>query len=222
MSLMKTFLTHSLLFVAFLCTVGIAQSQTIDAVSAQGAHMTQSSSFVDVTGASVTINSTGVNYVLVVATFQLDLTALSESSRDAGLRIVNASAPNTINSGEFHRGMALAKSTDYGIGSIVYIFNVTSSTSKTYTLQHNITSNLKLNTSATIVAMALKAGSEHLKNDVKRAVDFDMAVEPKGTWGVVTGTETAAITPTTYGGFYVAASIQGKAKESASSAEWKL
>ena len=70
--------------------------------------------------------------------------------------------------------------------------------------------------------MALKAGSEHLKNDVKRAVDFDMAVEPKGTWGVVTGTETAAITPTTYGGFYVAASIQGKANESASSAEWKL
>ncbi|MDA3882402.1 MAG: T9SS type A sorting domain-containing protein [Bacteroidales bacterium] len=200
----------------------LANAQSLTAVSAIGSASTTSSTFSTVTGASVTVDATDINSILVVATFQLDLSFASAAVRDAGYRIVDNSDENNINSGEIHRSLSNAKSTDFGIGSVVYIFDVSGvSGDKTYVLQHNISSNKNLGTNATIVAIALKSDTEHLKNDVKRV---SSPITMGTSWESVTGSETTVITSTVAGGFYVAASIESLTTSFNTSAvaEWKL
>jgi len=54
------------------------------------------------------------------------MTSSGADSRTAYLRITDAADPSNINSGVFSRGLTSSKITDYGIGSIVYIFDVSS------------------------------------------------------------------------------------------------
>ncbi len=196
----------------------VTNAQALPAVSATGSASTTSSSFSTVTGASVTINTTDVNAILVVSTFQLDMSEATAAERNAGLRIIDV-ADDNINSGEIHRSLSNAKSTDFGIGSVVYIFDVSAlSGDRTYSLQHNMSNNRTLTTNATIVAIALKYGSEYLKNDVQRV---SAPVSMSGSWTEVTGS-TTTITSTFDGGFYVAASIQSICTTAPAVGEWKL
>lgn len=216
---MKKFKRHSVLAIVVLAFAITADAQTLTAVQATGSASTTNATFSSVRNVSVTINATDVNAVLVVSTFQMDMHFASAADRDAGYRLVD-SADNTINSGEFHRSLSNAKQFDYGIGSIVHIFDISALTGdRSYLLQHKISNNKDLTTVATIAAIALKSGSEHLKNDVKRV---SAPVSMSGSWTEVTGSETTTITTTVSGGFYVAASVESKATIAPALGEWKL
>lgn len=208
-----------LVYLALLLNTIRVNAQTLTAVSASGYDSTTLSSFSTVNGAFVTINTTDVNAILVVSTFQIDMNFASPANRDAGFRIVDNS-DNTITSGEIHRSLSNAKNYDYGIGSLVHIFDVSAlSGDRTYSFQHNISNNKKLDTHASIVAIALKSGTEHLKYDVKRV---SPAVSTTTSWEGVTGSETTTITTSVSGGFYVAASVQSIATIAPAVGEWKL
>jgi len=200
----------------------LSNAQTLPSDAATGSAYTISSAFSTVTGASVTIDATGIDNILVVSTFQCEMSFASTTDRDAAFRIADNSDVDNINSGEIHRSLSNQKDYDYGIGSVVHIFDVSAvSVSKTYILEHNITQSKPLTTDATIVAIALKGGTEQLKCDVKRVTSVTMST----SWGAVTGSETSVITTSVAGGFYVAASIESQTTVLSSSpavAEWKL
>ncbi|MBC8146763.1 MAG: hypothetical protein H8E98_02125, partial [Bacteroidetes bacterium] len=216
------FLILQVFLIFGLSNYSFAQT-TLTAQSAIGSASTSSSTFSTVTRASVTIDVTSINYILVVATFQVEMTSPDGHGREASFRIADNASQETINSGTIKRSLANAKSTDYGIGSVVYIFDVSElSNNRTYVLQHAFSTVARtLTTNGTIVAVALKGGSEHLKNDVKRVSSpVTMGTE----WAAVSGSETSVITTTVTGGFYVAASIESKTSSftTSSVAEWKL
>lgn len=99
-------------------------SQTLVCTSAVGSSSTNSSTFSTVTGASVTIDVTGINSILVISTFQMEMTSTGTDIREASYRIVDIANPADINSGVIKRSLSNAKNTDYGIGSLVYIGSV--------------------------------------------------------------------------------------------------
>jgi hypothetical protein len=194
-------------------------AQTLESHSSTGSAITKSSILSSIPGVSASLNTTDVDAILVVSTFQMDMNLPSQADRDAGFRLVD-SADNTLNSGEFHRSLSNAKQYDYAIGSLVNIFDVSAfSGNRTYSLQHKITSNKELTTTATIAAIALKSGSEQLKSRVNKVIN------PVGTtanWAELTNSATTTITTTVRGGFYVAASIESVASSSPAVGEWKL
>lgn len=148
------------------------------------------------------------------------MTSSGADSRTAYLRITDAADPSNINSGVFSRGLTSSKITDYGIGSIVYIFDVSSySGNRTYNLEHSFSNTARtLTTNGTIVAIGLS-------NDLKNAITTTIgAVTMTNAWTEVTGTGTSALTTTAAGGFYVSASIESYTSSfnTESLAEWKL
>jgi len=217
----------SLRYVCFLLFVFLlivkANSQTLDGVTATGSATTNSSTFSTVTGASVTVDVTNVDYVLLLSSFELQMISPGIENREASLRIVDNANPGTINSGSFKRSLSAAKATDYGIGSIVHIFDVSASSgNKTYELQHAFSTTARtLTTSGTLVAISLSTATIDL-NNANQSVSS--AVTMGGTWSVVTGTETSVLTTTASGGFYVSASVESLTTtfNTSSTAEWKL
>ncbi|MDD5571855.1 MAG: T9SS type A sorting domain-containing protein [Bacteroidales bacterium] len=223
---MKKNYTGVLLSVLFFFVSGIknySEAQILNAVSATGSASTKSSTYADVAGASVTIDVTGVNYVLVVASFEASMTSSGADVREASYRIADNADATNINSGVFRKSLSNPGSTDFGIGSVVYIFDVRAfSGNRTYVFQHSFNTTARtLTTNAAIVAVALKSASVQLKNELKRV---SSPVTMSSTWDAVTGSETTVIKSSAAGGFYVAASLETRTTSfsTASSAEWKL
>ncbi|MBE9469145.1 MAG: T9SS type A sorting domain-containing protein [Bacteroidetes bacterium] len=198
-------------------------AQPLSATSSTGSASTTSITFSTVTGASVNVDVTSINYLLLVSTFELEMTSAGNDNRQASIRIADNADPDNINSGVFVRGLSASKSTDFGIGSIVYIFDVSAfSGNRTYNLEHSFSTSARtLSTSGTIVAVSLTDGTTDLYNSVKQLVS---PVTMTDTWAGITGMETDVITTTAVGGFYVAASIESLTTsfKTASVAEWKL
>lgn len=215
-----------LIIVTFLIQVGIicnVSAQTLSSTSATGSASTSSSTFSAVTGASVTIDVSSINNLLFVATFELEMTSVGNDNRQASIRISDNADAENINSSVFIRGLSASKSTDFGIGSIVYIFDVSAlSGSRTYNLEHSFSTTARtLTTDGTIVAVSLTDGATDLQNSLKQLA---APVSMTDTWSGITGTETDVITTTVNGGFYVAASVESltTSYNTASVAEWKL
>jgi hypothetical protein len=192
--------------------------------TATGSATIGNSTWSDVTGASVNINSSGVNYVFVLSSFQVTMTSSGNDDREANFRIVDDADATNINSGEITRSLAALKAIDFGIGSQAYIFDISAySNTRTYTLQHQFTNaaSRNLTTNATIIAMPLKAGTYHLQNETAQ---HDATETMTDSWASIPNTETSVITTTIDGGFYVTAAIDSKATTytDATTGTWKL
>jgi len=191
---------------------------TLTSASATGSDDNKTATFETVGNAHVDVSAAAGDKVLVVATFQMDMTSPGNDAREASFQIVDELSNS---SGLIKRSLGVAvKATDHGIGSVVYIFSVSNTKTKTYSLQHSLSSTARtLYTSATIAAVVLKAGTELLMNDVKRVGSTQTMTT---TSAAVPGSITTAISPNGAGGFYVAASIESVAASTPASAEWKL
>lgn len=191
------------------------QAQTIPATSAEVSDVTTTSaSFVDVTGASVTLDVTNVTKVMIVASINMKMT--TAVTQNATYRIAD-NADNTINSGDIIR----TANQFPGVGSQVYVFDVSAySGNRTYYLQHKVAGNT-LSTSASIVALALYDGTTAFSADVK-TVSSPVSTS-SATFSEVTGTETSTITTAQTGGFVVMASVQvAKTAGTDANGEWQL
>ncbi|WPR71439.1 hypothetical protein SLW70_16110 [Flavobacterium sp. NG2] len=171
---------------------GWSQNLTTATANA-GPISTTSSSFVDVTGASVSISATAGTKVMVTASFSGKTLS---GSAIATYRLVD---DQSHVSGELQR----TQSGTYGIGSVVYIFDVTSTGTRTYKFQHKTTAQT-LETNVAITAVALYDGSNTLKSNVKTlSTPVEMASDTFDS-----AIDSDLITTTATGGFFVSASVQ--------------
>jgi hypothetical protein len=203
-----------LLFTLLLTVQFVVLAQSLTSISTEKTSSTiTTNTFETVTDASVTLDITGVNKILVIATFN---SKTLSGTAEAGYRIADNADANGINSGTIlrtHNGKD-------GIGSVVYIFDVSAySGNRTYVFQHKTDAGT-LSTTVSITAIALYDGTNQLTCDVKLLA---APIELTTSW--VSVLETDAITLPNTGGFYVAASIQN-AKTSGGSnpvvGEWVL
>jgi hypothetical protein len=116
---------------------------------------TDAGTYIDVASATVNIgaNSSDIDKVLVVATYEV--LAINKNAHKARFRLVDVA--NSAYSQILTRHLQHATDGDKGIGSLVYIFDVSGNSGNiTFKLQHS-TSNGSYNntTSGTIVAIAL-------------------------------------------------------------------
>ncbi len=188
-------------------------SQNLPNASSNGTSSTTSTSFVNVTDASVTVDVTNANKVLLIAT----LTSKTSSGASTGGYRIADNSDNNINSGEFlhtHSGKD-------GIGTIVHIFDVSSlSGNRTYAFQHKTTAQT-LNTSATITAIVLYDGEYQLTNDIQQ-LGSPIVVSDSNWSSVVSKTN---FNLPAQGGIYVAASVQNQKTSGGTavvSGEWIL
>lgn len=198
-------------------------AQYLAGYSASGSGSTSSSLFSDVPGASIEFDVTGVNHILVVSTFQCEMTSADATYRAAGFRIADKADPSSINSGVIQRSLSNPQSTDYGIGSQVYIFDVSSYTgTRTYSLQHSLSEPSRiLTTNATITGVALKSGDEDLVCEITQTSSPSEMTEE---WSEITGSQTGAVTTSYSGGFYASASLQIRTSvfDTESEGEWNI
>jgi hypothetical protein len=183
--------------------------------------------YVDVAFATVNLgtSSTYVNKVLVVSTFMVE--ALTNNDRTATFRLVDAT--NGVYTNGIIRSLERDKGGDKGIGSLVYIYDVSSNSGDAiFKLQHK-TSNGSYNntTSGTIVAVALSPtnssgenpNGNHLNADVQTLVGPLSA----GDGDYSTALTTASLNLPVSGSFYVAASVNNQASTSGTNVgTWKL
>lgn len=211
-----------ILFFVLLMVSKISYSSSLTGTQATGSNSTNSTSFTTVGTASITVDVTNKNYILLAVTFYCELTSADAIARYGSFRIADSSDPDNINSGMFQRSLSSIKTSDHGIGSVVYIFDVRGlSGNRTYVFQHCINNPSKtLTTNSTIVAIPLTDGSNYLNSNVKTCSEVNMG----DSWDEVTGSLTNAITLPSNGGFYVSASIQSRKIDGTDDAigEWKL
>ncbi|MFC2129021.1 T9SS type A sorting domain-containing protein [Bacteroidota bacterium] len=177
--------------------------------------------------AATTINLNGdITKVMVVAGMNMKGSGTSLLSRLSWYNIINSS--NADLSGEISRLVDKTDDDDYGIGSLVHIFDVTGiSGNVTYTLQHkNTTAAAERNveTTAYITAIALNTEiNNYTVNNANNRIDATDIETESATFAAVTGLTTSAVTLPLKGAFYVAASINcNESKNSPAVGEWKL
>jgi len=179
-----------ILFFVF-ATITENTAQSLKTVSVEGiSGTTSSSSFIDLAGASVTIDVTGANKVMLIANY----TTSGTSGSEAAYRIADASNNNT-NSGSITRSM----NSFAGVGSVVNIFNVATTGNKTYNFQQMISAG-SLNTKVNLTAILLYDGTNQLLANSKRVTGVAIGTSQ------TTALESDPITAPA-GGFYVTASI---------------
>lgn len=168
-------------------------SQDLASSSANGSSTTTSDSFVDVTGASVSISANAGTKVLVTASFSGK--TLSGNTIGA-YRLVDDESQRSGELEQSHNGT-------YSIGSVVYLFDVTTTGVHTYKFQHKTTEQI-LESNVAITAVGLYDGVNLLKNNVKTlAAPIEMTSST-----FESAMESEVVTTTANGGFYVSASVQ--------------
>jgi len=201
----------TILFFVFALTPVFADN--LQTATAIGSSTTSSANtYSDV--ATATLNVTDVNKVMVVATFTVETFGAENRSRNATFRI--ADATNSVYSTEIIRRLENAKGGDKGIGSIVYIFDVSSYTGTVeYKLQHK-TSDENNTTSGTIAVVALTTSTGHfqLDNDIK-SISTGVPIPQLSTYTAVTGLTTEAISLPVTGSIFVSASINNNTSNAA-------
>ena len=171
---------------------------------------TDAGTYIDVASATLNIgtSSSDVESVLIVATFEVrTFSTTTTNNRTATFRLANST--NSVYSNTIDRRLEKDKGGDKGIGSLVYIFDVSSySGDIIFKLQHTTSNSSYDNiTSGTIVAIALGTNTNHLQlnNDMK-SITTEVTVGDN-TYTTVTGLTTDAISLPVSGAIYVAASI---------------
>lgn len=178
---------------------------------------------------SVTIDVTNVNYVHVAASMNMRPDGDNTGNRTAIYNIYRSDL-TTDKSGIIRRQVSNSGESGvegWGIGTLVHIFDVSTITGdKTFVLEHSnggtSADNSNVFTSARLTAISLTTAINeyNLGNDVKR-LDADVTIDTF-EFAAVAGLTTDAISLPLTGDFYVTASINGKADESGSIAEYKL
>lgn len=208
---MKEILITTLIFVFALTQVFADNLLT---ATEKGSSTTSSADiYIDV--AAATLNVTDVNKVMVVTTFTVETAGEENRSRNATFRIADATHSG-INSTEIIRRLENAKGGDKGIGSLVYIFDVSSySGTIEYKLQHK-TSDENNTTSGTVAVVALGTSTGHIQldNDIK-SISTGVAIPEGSTYTAVTGLTTEAITLPVTGSIFVSASINNNTSNAA-------
>ncbi len=195
-----------------LTATGIGTSTTTDA-----------GTYVDV--ATATLNVSNVQSVMVVATFEVRTeSTTTTNNRTASFRLANTTSGvyGTI----IERRLEKDKGGDKGIGSSVYIFDVSSySGDQVFALQHTTDNSSYDNiTTGTITVCALTTtGGIHLSNDMK-TIDATGVPVGNNVWASITGLESDAVFLPVSGSIFITASINNY-KTTASQdqlGEWKI
>ncbi len=194
-----------------LTATGIGTSTTTDA-----------GTYVNVATAS--LNVSNVQSVMVVATFELKVDGTNTNSRTASFRLANTT--NSDYGAVIDRRLEKDKGGDKGIGSTVYIFDVSTYTGDmVFALQHTTSNSSYDNvTTGTITVCALTTtGGIHLSNDMK-TIDATGVAVGNNEWESITGLESDAVFLPVSGSIFVTASINSyKASGTGDQlGEWKI
>lgn len=176
---------------------------------------------------TVSIDVTGVKYVLLAASINMRPDGAHVNGREVNYNIYNnydGNESGVIKRQIIRNSEALVES--WGIGTLVHIFNTDGiSGSKTYTLEHSnrgaSSSGRNVFSRTRLTAIALTNNlADDLSNSVKR---LSIGVNTtSATYSAVTGLTTDAITLPIAGDIYVAASVNSRANGGGSVAEYKL
>ncbi|MDP3916366.1 MAG: hypothetical protein Q8R96_21780 [Bacteroidota bacterium] len=193
---------NSIILIIIICALTHSlYAQTLPSVSIEATAATTSASFANVTGATVTLDVTNVDKILVVASFTSFSTPFG-SSGTAFFRVADQSNPDLINSGVIEHAIS---GRDL-IGSIVYIFDVSAySGNRTFVFQQRTSPVLTLETTINLSGIALYDGSHQLNSKVVQRSEALTLTENWET-AVISTNNTLPANPSGKGGFYVAAS----------------
>lgn len=209
--------------ILMIFAVGWLFGDNIVAVSGTGTHTINTDIYVDV-ATSTEMNMANVNKVLVFATFTSESIINLSVKRDMTYRLHDNSSTELV-SNEIVRNLQKDRTGDKGVGSLVYIFDVSGITSgtRTFSLAHKVTGTKETQTTASIVAIALNTDSVPyplLDHDLKSIIAF---VETSSSvFSAVTGLVTGTVSLATAGDLLVIASINSQSSGSAATGEWTL
>ena len=173
---------------------------------------------------SATIDVTGVNMVMVVASFDARYSDKVANARDAVFQLTDGITTSPL----VRRKLKKSKATDKGMGTLVYMFDASGMTGNvTYTLQHASSTNRAVTSSATIAAIALTTSESHvdLSHDLKSITAPVPSSGVANEWTAVAGLSTDGITLPFNGSIYVAASVGSRGDKDSrleGVGEWKL
>ncbi len=217
---------HTLYIIAMLFATSQIFADNLNTAEGQGSTTTiDAGTYIDVASTTLSIGSSAsdVTSVMVIATFEVRMANSLTQNHEAIFRL--ADATNSIYSGTINRTLDGNKDGDVGIGSLVYIFDMSSYTGDiTFKLQHTTdNSSYDNTTSGTIVAIALGTTSSkiQLNNDMK-AISTGVAI-PSNSYQPVTDLTTDAIFLPVSGEIFVAASVNNdRTSGSAQTGYWKF
>ncbi len=156
------------LVILLFITINVC-GDNLSAVVGTGTATTSSSTYADV-ATTAALSMVNVDKVLVFATFTCQSTVSTNVKRILTFRLHDNTPTTPLVSGEIERYLQQNKIGDKGIGSLVYIFDVSGSDERTFSLQHKVNQAKNTETKATIVAIALNTDTSPypiLDNDIK-------------------------------------------------------
>jgi|GEM_PF-993430 len=208
------------IFVAFLFSLNL-KADNLNAIAATGTNTTNSSTYVTVGSASVTIDVSNANKVLVLSTFETNRT------QAATARTVYFQITDGTTSKELQRYLVGQGNIDeYGIGSLVNIYDVSATSGNvTYELKHRTDASQTVTTQGTITAISLTTTTNKITlNNDENSINSNVSTTST-TFEEVTGLATDGLLLPVTGGFLVASSINCQKTVGAGTSdagEWKL
>ncbi|MEN8202838.1 MAG: hypothetical protein ABFS28_09605 [Bacteroidota bacterium] len=169
--------------------------------------------------ARVRMDVSGINTVMVLSGFDTMFDRGSDP-REGLYKLTDGSTESQV----IQQSLNMSGGQEKGIGTLVYIFDASSTSGQVnYTLQHSSSSRSLVRSSGTVVAIALttSASTVDIPFDLK---SISAAVNTSGTlneWNSITGLSTQGIQLATGGNIYVSASINSFANGTGAG-EWKL
>jgi hypothetical protein len=169
---------------------------------------------------SVSVDVTNINAVLVAASFETKY-AGSANERVAKLKLTY----NSNESPTMFRTLQRTSGDDKGIGTLVYIFDVSGETdSQSFVLKHASNTNQAILTTGTLAAIPLTTATSHIDLDYSlKSITSGVAVSSTlNTWEGVSGLSSDTITLDHSGAVYVSASINTSTTGPTATGSWKL
>jgi len=209
MTVLFRVLFSTFVMLALLAFGNIALGDGLTTIAGTGSAIIKNSAdFSNVATTTTSIDVSNIDKVLVIASFEVERTQASVS-RIVYFRITDDySTPNI--SGEIMRTLENGSEGGFGIGSLVYVFDVSGITtgSISYSLQHKNPAGQNITTNASIVAMALNttASPYSALNSNMEYLSSESATSSTDYVGITGLTTDGILLPTT-GGMMVAASI---------------
>ncbi len=197
---MKKF-TPFLIAFYFLVQSGSLFADNIPTVAATGSDVVSIADTYETVVTTSGLSVTAGDKVMLIASFTCQSTQSGVVKRDITYRITDG----TNNSNEIVRVLQGESGGDKGIGTLVYIFTVSTTETKTYSLQHKISNAKNSQTDATIVAMKLTTSGDYSLNNDFKAITTGVTTT-SASYVAVTGTDGMVDLPVT-GGLYIAASV---------------
>ena len=208
------------IYITFFGSIGISAQDKLAAVSgtATDARSGKQGAFRRIARASLDVS--GIDKVLVVASFDTKYSRNITATRDGIYRLSDGSSESE----SMLQSLRNNGGVDKGIGTLVYIFDAsTLSGRKNYLLEHSSSTRQLVLSSGTITAIGLTTSESgvEIQHDLKtnpNPVPFSGALED---WTVVTGVSTNEIELLEQGDIYVSASVNS-VSDGSGAGEWKL